>query len=132
MSRGRRRRVDEIPEVQSAVVGANIRVLRQRKGWNQAKFGELMGWPSSSTVCAAEGRRDGRQRAFTADEVKRLAAIFRVPPRQLTTRCMNCAGHPPARFLCLTCGATPNGERPTVTVAVLPRQEFHRHAAGRA
>ena len=61
MTRGRRRRVDEIPEGQSAVVGVNIRTLRQRKGWSQAKLGQLMGWQSSSTVCAAEGRRDGRQ-----------------------------------------------------------------------
>jgi hypothetical protein len=73
---GRRRRVDEIPQDQAAVVGANIRVLRQQHGWNQAKLGEVMGWLSNSTVCAAEGRRKGRQRGFTADEVERLAAIF--------------------------------------------------------
>ena len=42
---GRFRRVDEIPQDQAAVVGANIRVLRQQHGWNQAKLGELMGWP---------------------------------------------------------------------------------------
>ena len=42
---GRFRRVDEIPQDQAAVVGANIRVLRQHHGWNQAKLGELMGWP---------------------------------------------------------------------------------------
>ena len=59
---GRFRRVDEIPHKQAAVVGANIRALRQQHGWNQAKLGELMGWPSNSTVCAAEGRRNGRQR----------------------------------------------------------------------
>ena len=83
---GRRRRVDEIPQDQAAVVGANIRVLRQQHGWNQAKLGELMGWPSNSTVCAAEGRRNGRQRGFTTQEVERLAAIFGVSPSQLTTR----------------------------------------------
>ena len=76
--RGRRRRVDEIPAEQSAVVGANIRVLRLRNGWTQAQLGELMGWPTNSTVCAAEGRRDGRQRGFTAEEVERLAGIFGV------------------------------------------------------
>jgi hypothetical protein len=43
---GRFRRVDEIPQNRAAVVGANIRVLRQQHGWNQAKLGELMGWPS--------------------------------------------------------------------------------------
>jgi DNA-binding XRE family transcriptional regulator len=54
---GRFRRADAIPAGQAAVVGANIRVLRQQHGWNQAKLGELMGWLSNSTVCAAEGRR---------------------------------------------------------------------------
>jgi hypothetical protein len=104
---GRRRRVDEIPQDQAAVVGANIRVLRQQHCWNQAKVGELMGWPnvSNSTVCAAEGHRNGRQRGFTADEVERLATIFGVSPSQLTTRCANCGGHPPTGFACLTCGA---------------------------
>jgi hypothetical protein len=64
-----------------------------------------MGWISNSTVCAAEGRRDGRQRSFTPDEVQRLAGIFGVKIWQLTTRCANCQGHPPAGFACLTCGA---------------------------
>jgi transcriptional regulator with XRE-family HTH domain len=58
----------------------NIRTLRQRKGWSQAKLGELMGWQNASTVCAAEGRRDGRQRGFTVWEIERLAAIFGVSP----------------------------------------------------
>jgi hypothetical protein len=64
-----------------------------------------MGWISNSTVCAAEGRRDRRQRSFTTDEVHRLASIFGVKAWQLTTRCTNCEGHPPAGFACLTCGA---------------------------
>jgi hypothetical protein len=105
MTLGRRRRVDEIPVEQFAVVGANIRALRQRKGWTQAEFGELMGWPTAATVCAAEGHRDGRQRGFTAGEVQRLAVIFGVSAWQLTTRCANCGGHPPTGFACLTCGA---------------------------
>jgi transcriptional regulator with XRE-family HTH domain len=102
---GRRRRVDEIPQDQAAVVGMNIRVLRQQHGWTQAKLGELMGWLSNSTVCAAEGRRNGRQRRFTTREVERLAAIFSLSLAQLTARCANCGGHPPAGFACLTCGA---------------------------
>ena len=102
---GRRRRVDEIPAEQSAVVGANIRTLRLCKGWTQAKLGELMGWPTTATVCAAEGHRDGRQRGFTAEEVERLADIFAVSARQLTTLCANCGGYPPTGFACLTCGA---------------------------
>jgi hypothetical protein len=104
---GRCRRVDEILRDQAAVAGASIRVLRQHHGWNQATLGELMGWPSNSTVCAAEGRRDGRQRGFTTQEVEQLAAIFGVSPSQLTTRCANCGGHPPAGFACLYCGAGP-------------------------
>jgi hypothetical protein len=48
---GRFRRADEIPQDRAAVVGANIRVLRQQHGWNQARLGELMGWLSNSTVC---------------------------------------------------------------------------------
>ena len=80
MTPGRRRRVDTIPEEQMATVAVNIRTLRQRKGWSQAKLGELMGWQSASTVCAAEGRRDGRQRGFTAREIERLAAIFVLSP----------------------------------------------------
>jgi transcriptional regulator with XRE-family HTH domain len=105
MTRGRRRRVDEIPEEQAAVAGANIRVLRQRNRWSRAQVGDLMGWPSTSTVCAAEGRRDSRQRGFTAGEVQRLAGIFGVPARQLAARCANCEGNPPPGFACLTCGA---------------------------
>ncbi len=81
MTPGRRRRVDNIPEEQTAIAGVNIRTLRQREGWSQAKLAELMGWQSASTVCAAEGRRDGRQRGFTAREIERLAAIFGISPR---------------------------------------------------
>jgi hypothetical protein len=105
--RGRHRRVDQIPTEQSAVAGPNIRALRLRKGWTQGQLGELMGWPTTSTVCAAEGHRQGRQRGFTAEEIEQLAAIFGVSPTQLTTRCANCHGCPPAGFACLTCGARP-------------------------
>ena len=105
MAGGRRCRANEIPQEQFAIVGANIRILRLRRGWTQGQLGELMGWPTTATVCAAEGRRGGRQRGFTGAEVKRLAAIFGVSPQQLTTRCANCGGHPPAGFACLTCGA---------------------------
>jgi transcriptional regulator with XRE-family HTH domain len=108
---GRRRRAAQVPAGESAIAGANIRILRQRKGWSQAQLGELMGWPTTSTVCAAEGRRGGRQRGFTTDEVRRLSVIFGISPRKLTTHCANCEGHPPAGFACLTCGATYNGEQ---------------------
>jgi hypothetical protein len=59
---GRHRRVDNIPEGQLALVGVNIRTLRQRKRWSQAKLAELMGWQSASTVYARRSHRDGRQR----------------------------------------------------------------------
>lgn len=115
MTPGRRRRVDSIPEGQPAIVGVNVRTLRQRKGWSQAKLGGLMGWQSASTVCAAEGRRNGRQRGFSAREIERLAAIFGIPPERLTTRCVNCNGQPPAGFTCLACGAAPGNDcLPTV------------------
>jgi hypothetical protein len=105
MTAGRRRRVDTIPAGQFAVVSANIRTLRLRNGWTQAKLGELMGWPTVATVCGAEGRREGRQRGFTAEEVRQLAAIFGVSAQRLTTRCVNCDGNPPAGFVCLRCDA---------------------------
>lgn len=78
MRPGRRRRVDDIPEGQPAVVGVNIRPLRQRRGRSQAKLGELMGWQSASTVCAAEGHRGSRQRGFTVREIERLSGIPKV------------------------------------------------------
>jgi hypothetical protein len=93
-----------IPAEQCAIIGANIRAFRQRRGWSRAELGELMGWHSASTVCAAEGHRDGRQRRFTTREIQRLAVIS---PWQLTTRCMTCGGQPPLGFACLACGATP-------------------------
>jgi transcriptional regulator with XRE-family HTH domain len=116
MTGGRRRRVDNIPEGQPAIVGVNIRTLRQHKGWSQAKLGELMGWQSASTVCAAEGRRNGRQRGFTVREIERLSAIFGVSPRQLTTRCTSCNGQPPAGFACPACGAALDGHRSAAIV----------------
>ncbi len=100
--------------------GANIRVLRQRKGWSQAQVAELMGWPSNSTVCAAEGRRGSRRRGFTAEEVERLADIFGVPARQLTTRCANCEGNPPAGF---AWPAEPDAGRPGRPVRPVPGQD---------
>jgi hypothetical protein len=111
---GRRLRNGEIPRAQAKVVGANIRVLRQRDGWTQAEPGALMGWQSNSTVCATEGHRDGQQRGFTPDEVQRLATIFSREPWQLTTRCANCDGHPPSGFTCESCGAPGTTKSPTM------------------
>ncbi len=117
----------KIPAEQSAIAGANIRALRQRNGWTQARLAELTGWPSTSTVCAAEGRRNDRQRGFTTGELTRLAAIFGISPWQLTTRCVICDGHPPAGFACLACGAAPSTGQPTTSAPT--RQARHDHAA---
>jgi transcriptional regulator with XRE-family HTH domain len=116
----RSKRAGSIPDGQAAIAGVNIRALRQRKGWSQAKLGELMGWHSASTVCAAEGRRDGRQRGFTATELERLAVIFGVSPGQLTRPCANCDGRPPAGFACLACGAALPEGRATVGAGTRP------------
>src|SRR6266568_9456160 len=101
MTAGRRHRTGQLPEAKAAIVAVNIRALRQRNGWTQARLGELMGWPNASTVCAAEGHRGGRQRRFAIWEIQKLAAIFGVPARQLTTRCATCGGHPPPGYACL-------------------------------
>ena len=111
MTAGPRHRTGQLPEAEAAIVGMNIRTLRQRNRWTQAKLGELMGWPNASTVCAAEGRRSGRQRGFTAREVRQLAAIFGVPSGRLTAQCANCNGQPPEGFACLACGAADHGGR---------------------
>jgi transcriptional regulator with XRE-family HTH domain len=105
MTPGRRRGSYEIPAEEAAIVGINIRTLRRGKGWSQRQLGELMDWSYASTVCSAEGHRSGRQRRFTVKEVWRLAAIFHVSYGELTTRCANCNGQPPAGFACLACRA---------------------------
>jgi len=127
MTRGWPSVAGKIPQDQYAIVGANIRALRQRNGWTQARLGELMGWPTTATVCAAEGHRSDRQRGFTTREVRQLAAIFGITPSQLTTRCATCGGHPPAGFACLACGATPGPGRPATSAR--PRQARPGHAA---
>jgi transcriptional regulator with XRE-family HTH domain len=131
--RGRQRGAEVIPQQQAAIVGANLRALRLGKGWTQSQLGERMGWTSSSTVCAAEGHRDGRQRSFTADEVQRLAAILGVKAWQLTTRCVNCAGRPPTGFACLTCGARATHTTMTAAHGECQFAEFgqYGHAARR-
>jgi hypothetical protein len=120
----------KITQEQSAVAAANIRSLRRRRGWTQPTLGELMGWPSTSTLCAAEGHRHHRQRTFTTGEVEQLAAIFGVPASQLMTRCANCGGRPPAGFACLACGATPDDDRPAASALRDPVQHSHLAARG--
>jgi hypothetical protein len=114
-----------VPAQQDAITGAHIRALRQRRGWSRAEPGELTGWHGASAVCAAEGRRDGRQRAFPAGGTGRLAAIVGISPRQLTTRCANCGAHPYIGSACLACGATPGTSQP----ALNRRPARHGHAA---
>jgi hypothetical protein len=127
---GQRGVAGKIPQEQCAIVGANIRALRQRNGWTQARLGELMGWPTTATVCAAEGHRNHRQRGFTAGEVRQLAAIFGISPSQLTTRCANCDGQPPAGFACLACGATPGSNRPATSALPCPARPGHAAVSG--
>lgn len=121
-------RTGKIPAGQSVIVGANIRALRQRHGWTQARLGQLMGWPTTSTVCAAEGHRNHRQRGFTPAEIQQLAAIFGITPAQLTTRCATCGGHPPAGYACLTCGSAPRNSRPAATAVPRPAHDGHASA----
>lgn len=130
MTPGRRGVAGKIPEEHCALAAANIRALRQRKGWSQAKLGELMGWQSTSTVCAAEGHRNDRQRGFTTGEVRQLAAIFGVSSRQLTTRCANCDGHPPAGFARLACGAIPGSDRPAASALTHLVRDGHMAVRG--
>jgi len=63
MTPGRRRGSYELPAEEAAIVGINIRTLRQRKGWSQRQLGELMDWSYASTVCSAEGHRSGVSRS---------------------------------------------------------------------
>jgi transcriptional regulator with XRE-family HTH domain len=112
----------KLPPGQSAIAAANIRALRQRNGWTQAQLGQLMGWPAPSTVCAAEGRRGGRQRRFARWEIDQLAAIFGVPAAQLLSRCVTCGGQPPPGYACLACKAArpERAARPAATSPALP------------
>ena len=48
---GRGPRADEIPRTRAEAVGANIQILRQRNRWTQAHLGQLMVWPTPSSVC---------------------------------------------------------------------------------
>jgi hypothetical protein len=128
----RGRRSVKVPEEQCAIAGANILALRQRQGWSQARLGELMGWPSTSTVCAAEGHRGDRQRGSTIGEIRQLAAIFDVCPPQLTAQCATCGGHPSAGFACLACGAgtRPGADHRTASAPAQPVPRCHAAARG--
>ena len=58
MTPGRRRRVDNIPDGQPAIVGVNIRTLRQRKGWSQAKGARRINlWHPGGVVITSGGSR---------------------------------------------------------------------------
>lgn len=121
-----RREKREIPAGQRAVVGANVRSLRLRRGWTQRQLSELMGWSGASTTCRVERNREGRRRGLTVEELERLAAIFGVPASQLKHRCATCGGHPPAGFACLTCGARlERGQEPVLADTPPPRPDHH-------
>jgi len=92
---------------QSVAVAANIRALRQARGWTQRHVSDLMQWGHPAVACRAEGRNSKRpQRIFTEREVRPLATIFDVTPEQLTMpTCAHCHGLPPAGYACLSCEA---------------------------
>ena len=104
---GRRRRVDEIPAGQCAIIGANIRTLRHRKGWTQAQLGELMGWHTNSTVCAAEGHRDGRQRGVHHRRDRATGRHLRHPGMAAHDTVRELRGTPASRVLLPHLRSTP-------------------------
>ncbi len=58
MTPGRRRRADEIPEGQSALVAMNVRTHRQRKGSIQAELGGPAPVPARRRDVGGKARRD--------------------------------------------------------------------------
>jgi hypothetical protein len=60
---------------QSAIVGANIRALRQARGWPQHRVGELMGLAHPRHRLRRRSHRDGRQRSFLPDEIRRKVTL---------------------------------------------------------
>ena len=58
MTPGRRRRVDKIPEGQSAFAAMNVRTRRQLKGSTQAKPGEPAPVPARRRDQGGKARRD--------------------------------------------------------------------------
>jgi len=97
-----------IPTRQRAIATVNIGAFRQCLGRNQAKPGELMGWPSPSIMCAA----DGRQRGSTAIGAGRLAATSDISAWRLTARCPAGGGCPPAGSACLARAAITSTGQP--------------------
>jgi transcriptional regulator with XRE-family HTH domain len=93
-------------------VSANVRRLRQARGWTQVeaaqRFAAIHGehW-SNATWSQAEQAHSGRQRVWSVDELVSMAALFRVPVSQLlpeTPVCPQCDGKPPTGFTCNACG----------------------------
>jgi transcriptional regulator with XRE-family HTH domain len=98
-------RVGKLSKAQSAFIGKKVRILREEKGWGLGKLGELMDWPTRSTVSRAEAGNSVRQRRFTIAEVERLAAIFDTSLSHFLVPCGHCGGKPEPGFLCLVCEA---------------------------
>jgi transcriptional regulator with XRE-family HTH domain len=97
-----------VPENQLPVIGANVRALRQGRGWTQRKLAVAMGLGARNVSAVSRLEKaapDGRRRNITTCELDRLADILEVAVWQLKARCVTCDGSPPAGFACLTCGA---------------------------
>jgi transcriptional regulator with XRE-family HTH domain len=98
------RQTDRLSIAQPALIGEKARILREERGWKLRRLAKLMDW-DVSVACRAEGGSADRQRRFTLDEVKRLAAIFGVPISYFLEVCTHCGGQPPHGFACLVCEA---------------------------
>lgn len=84
-----------IPADPRPTIAANVRLLREARGWTQEQLGqrleEMTGRPwSKATMSALErsafaqaGETDRTPRSFTAEEIVALAALFAVTPNDL-------------------------------------------------
>lgn len=102
----------ERPTDAARVMSANVRRLRQARGWTQVeaaqRFAEIHGehW-SNASWSQAEQSGGSRQRAWSVDELVSMARLFGVPVAALLPdppACPQCKGAPPAGFTCNTCG----------------------------
>ncbi|MFD9248446.1 helix-turn-helix transcriptional regulator [Streptomyces bottropensis] len=101
----------ERPTDAARVMSANVRRLRQARGWTQVeaaqRFAEIHGehW-SNASWSQAEQSGGSRQRAWSVDELVSMARLFGVPAAALLPdppACPQCKGAPPVGFTCNSC-----------------------------